>query len=99
MTLDESEHSCAQQGAARTRKLLHPRGDMGGLAHRRVVHAQIVRDRAHHHFARVEPDADLYDDAMTTEDFVRVTSHRLLHAQRRVASPDSMILMGHGRPE
>jgi hypothetical protein len=36
---------------------------------------------------------------MTAEDFVGVASYVFLHAQRRVTGPDSVILMGHRRPE
>ena len=34
--------------------LLHPRGEADGVPLGRVVHAQIVADRAHHHLSRVE---------------------------------------------
>src|SRR5262245_38295475 len=99
MALDESEQSRTQQGAARTRKLLHPRGDMSGLAHRGVVHTEVVPDGAHHDLSRVEPNADLYDDAMTAEDFVGMTSQAFVHAERRIAGPDSVILVSEWRSE
>jgi hypothetical protein len=42
------------------RHLFHPRPEVSGLAHRRVVHAQIAADRAHDHLPRVEADPDLH---------------------------------------
>ena len=44
---------------ARGGDLLHPRGEMRGLADRGVVHAQVVADRAHDDLAGVQADADL----------------------------------------
>ena len=48
----------AEENAAGLRELLHPGGEMGGLADRRVVHVQIAADGADDHLARVQPDAD-----------------------------------------
>src|SRR5262245_39579258 len=72
---------------------------MGRLAYRAVVHTEVVPDGAHHDLSRVEPDAYLDDDAMTAEDFVGVTSHAFLHAQRRITSAHSVVLVGHRRAE
>ena len=41
-------------------QLLHARGQMRGLADRRVVHVQVAADRAHDDLAGVQPDADLH---------------------------------------
>jgi hypothetical protein len=37
---------------------------MCGLPHRRVVHVQIIADRAHHHGAGVQPDPDLHIESL-----------------------------------
>jgi hypothetical protein len=39
--------------------LLEPCGEIGGIPHRHVVHAQVVADLAHHHEAGVNADAHL----------------------------------------
>ena len=75
------------------------RGQVGRLADGGVVHAQIAADRADNHFAGVEPYPDLDRNTLHTAHAFRVVLHRLLHAQRRVAGPDRMILVGQGRAE
>jgi len=79
--------------------LLHARGQVSRLADRRVVHVEITADRAHDDLARVEPDPDLHDDAVTSEGLFCVTFHQVLHAERRVARPDGMVLVGQRRAE
>ena len=56
--LDQAQRLGRQPDAARRRQLLHAGRQVGGLADRRVVHVQVVANRAHHHLSRVEPDAD-----------------------------------------
>ena len=79
--------------------LLHARGEMRGLAHRGVVHAQITADRAHHDLARVEAEPDLDRSAFRAVNVFRVLLHRFLHPQRRVARPHGVILVGERRAE
>jgi hypothetical protein len=55
---------------------------------------KIVTDRADHHFARVEPNADLYFDSVQAAHLLIVPADRLLHPERRIAGPYGMILMG-----
>src|ERR1043166_8421005 len=72
---------------------------MRGLADGGVVHVEIVADRAHHHLAGIEPDADLHLAAMSAPDPLAVTPDRALHGQGGVAGPYSVILMGNGGAE
>ena len=76
------------QDGARRRGLLHARGQVRGLAHGGVVHAQVVPDRAHHHLAGVQsnPDADDRTERLGSRR-VRARSpasgaRRMLHARR-----------------
>ena len=43
-----------------------PRGEVGGVAHRRVVHAQVTPDGAHHHRTGIDADPDPEVDAVTS---------------------------------
>jgi hypothetical protein len=72
---------------------------VGGLAHRRVVHAQIVADRADHDLPRVEADADLHLHPVRVACVVRVALERLLHPERGVARPYGVVLVGEWRAE
>ena len=56
---DERQVAGSDERGAGRGKLLHPRGQVDGLAHRRVIQVPIVRDQPHDHPAAVEPDADL----------------------------------------
>ena len=87
-----------QHGAGRGH-LLHPRGQMRGLADRRVAHAQVAADRAHDDLAGVEADADLDRDALGPAHLFGVALDGILHAERRVAGAHRVILMGERRPE
>jgi hypothetical protein len=72
---------------------------MGGLPDSGVVHVQIGADRPHDHAARVQTDADADREAVLPADPLGVSPHRLLHAQRRIAGPDRVILVRHRRAE
>jgi hypothetical protein len=72
---------------------------MRGLAHRRIVHLQVAADRADHHVAGIEPDANLHFEAMARPQLGREAADRLLHAQRRVAGAHGVILVGERRAE
>jgi hypothetical protein len=79
--------------------LLHPRGQVRGLADRGVVHAQVAADRAHHDLAGVEADPDLDRNALGPPQPIGVPPDPILHAQRRVAGAHRVILMGERGPE
>lgn len=49
----------AQQDLAGGGQLLKSRGQVRGVAHRGVVHAQVVADGPDHHEAGVQPEADV----------------------------------------
>jgi hypothetical protein len=84
---------------ARLRHLLHAGRQVGGLAHRRVVHMQAAVDGAHDHCPGIEPDPDLERHAVGALHLIAVTRDALLHAQRRVAGAHSMVFMGQWRAE
>ena len=72
---------------------------MGGLANGGVIHVQIIANGAHHHLARVEPDAHLQGDPVGPLDFGGILLHGGLHAQGGIAGPHRMVFMGQGRPK
>ena len=81
------------------RQLFHPGREVGGLAHGRVVHAQIAADRADDDLARVEADPDLHLHPVRAARVVRVALQRLLHPERGVARAHGVILVGERRAE
>ena len=84
---------------SRRGQLLDPRGQVCGLAHRRVVHAQITSDGPYDDLARVQAHPNLDEAAVGWPDTVRVPPHRLLHPQRGVARSDSVLFQGKRRTE
>ena len=97
--LGEPERLAGQPRRARRRELLHARGEVGGLAHRRVVHAEIAPDRPHDHLAGVEADANLDLDAVIPPDLGRVAADGLLHREGGVAGAHGVVLVGQGGAE
>src|SRR5207244_8469407 len=79
---------------ARARGLFHARGEMRRLTDRRVVHVQVIADRADHDLAGVEPDADLHRHAV----------HRSEEHTSELQSPDHLVCRlllekkNHGKP-
>src|SRR5215475_8179946 len=67
--LDEAHAQVERRGgepdATGCRELLHAGGQVRGLPHGRVVHAQVAADRADHDVAGVEADADLHLEALS----------------------------------
>jgi hypothetical protein len=66
---------------------------MRRLAHRAVIHVQIVPDRPHHDLAGVEPHADLDLEPLRSPEILRVAPHGVLDAEGRVAGPHRVIFM------
>src|SRR5215468_5256272 len=98
LDLDEALHETAclrgdPDGSGRS-ELLHASRQMSGLAHRRVVHAEVRADGTNHHVTGVEADTDSHGDAVGPKCLARVSLHRLLHPQGGVTSTDRVILMG-----
>ena len=74
--------------------MLHAGRQVRGLAHGGVVHPEIATDGSHYDIPGVDPNADLYLHALRPAKLIRVAPHGILHAERGVARPDSVILMG-----
>ena len=87
------------EGGAGAGELLHPRRQMRRLADRRVVHVEVVADRAHHDVAGVEADPDLDIDPVPLADVLGVVGHRVLHPQRGIAGPRRVVFVSQRRPE
>ncbi len=87
-----------EHGACR-RNLLHPGGEVRRLADGRVVHVEVAADRPHHHLSRIQPHSDLYRNCAGPPDFVTVPAHALLHPERGIAGPDSVVLVRDRRAE
>ena len=84
---------------ARTRQLLHACGEVGGLAHRGVLHVEVAADRADDDLAGVDADPDLHVEALTAPDLLGVLRDRALHPEGRVAGAHRVVLVGHRRAE
>ena len=98
-TLGQGQHCRGDQGRARQGHLLHAGSEMGGLPHRRVVHVQVTANGPHHHFSRVQPNADVDRHALRALHLSGVVLDGLLHAQRAVAGPHRVVFMGDRRTE
>ena len=72
---------------------------MDRLAHRGVVHVQVVADQANDHLAGVEPDPDLDLGAVLPPQLRQVPPHAVLHRQRGVARSDGVVLVRDWRAE
>jgi hypothetical protein len=96
---DQLQRRRRQEDGARACQLLHPGREMRGLADGRVAHVEIAADGVHDDLARVEPDPDLHDHAVSAASFLRVSLHLLLHPQRGIAGPHRVILVRQRRPK
>ena len=72
---------------------------MDGLAHRGVVHVQVVRDQPDDHLAAVDPDPDLDGRAVRPAGLVGVLADGLQHRQGGVAGPHGVVLVRDGGAE
>jgi hypothetical protein len=86
-------------GGVGRRELLHACGKVCSLPHRRIVHAQVTADRAHHYLAGIDPDPDRNLDPVIATRLLGVAADQILHAQCRVAGAHGMVLMGERRAE
>jgi hypothetical protein len=84
---------------ARPGGLLHAGGQVGGVAHRGVVHAQVVSDAPHHDGTRIEPDAHGYREPALGPQLAAVLGERALDAECRVHGAARAVLVRDGRPE
>ena len=81
------------------RQLLQPRRQVGGVAHRRVVHAQVVANLAHHHQPGVHADAHLHAQTALRLELAAEVLHGALHAQGGVYGPARAVFVGNGGAE
>jgi hypothetical protein len=60
---------------------------------------QVTADRAHDHLARVQANANLHIQPLAPPQLFAIAPHRFLHAQRRIAGPHRVVLVGNRRAE
>ena len=87
VALDESMRRLGHQDRSRLRLGLHARGDMGGIADRGVVHAQIIADAADHDRTGVDPDTQSELRAVLALELRAIAADGLLNGQRRLHGP------------
>ena len=78
---------------------LHALCEAHRVALRRVVHAQIVSDRADDHLPRIEPYADREVETLGAAELAPVAPERFAEMQRRMACALRMILVRDRRAE
>jgi hypothetical protein len=96
---DEVVRPRRDQHRARARELFHARSEMRCLTDCRVVHVQVIADRAHHDLAGVEPDPDLHGHAVHTPRLLGVPLDRFLHPERGIAGADGVVFVRERRAE
>jgi hypothetical protein len=94
---DEPERVGRHDDRPGVRDLLHARRQVGGLADRRVVHAEVASDRAHDHFTGIQSDPDAH--ALAQPRLLGVLPDRFLHGERGVAGARGVLLERQRRPE
>jgi len=99
IALSQPQRLRGEQGGPLSRDLLHTRGQMDGLAHRRVVHPEVVIDGPDDHLAGVEADPKLDRQPVPSAGLLGVTVDRLLHSEGAVAGPDGVVFVGDRRAE
>ena len=77
--LRQSQDGRREQNRAWQGHLLHARCQMRRLAHRRVIHMQIIANDAHHHLPGIEADAHLQRHTVAALHLGGVLLHRRLH--------------------
>jgi hypothetical protein len=60
---------------------------------------EVAADRAHHHLAGVEADADVHGHTKRAVHLLRVPADALLHPQGGIAGANGVLLVGDGRAE
>jgi hypothetical protein len=98
-TLSETSGVRGDEDRARHGHLLHPGGEMGGLADSGIVHVEIAPDRPDDDFTGVQADPNVERYPVAFLDLLRVLRDCLLHPQSRVASAYCMVLLGERRAE
>src|SRR4030095_7953883 len=96
---DRPQRRFADQHAAGPGPLLHAGRDVRGVAHRGVVHPEVVPDATAHDRARVEPDPHPDRRTLAGLDLAAQIAHRALDSERRVDGATRAVLVGDGRAE
>jgi hypothetical protein len=65
----------------------------------RVVHSEVVTDRADHDFTGVQADADGEVEALLESQRIRIAAKLFLEVERRIARPPRMVLVCDRRAE
>ncbi len=99
VAISQRERIGGEPDRSRGRQLLHPRSEMCGLADRRVIHAHVASDCAHHNLAGIKADPNLHLDPVHGAQPVGVLPNGFLHAQRCVTGPHRVVFVGERRPE
>ena len=79
--------------------LLHARGQVGRLADRGVVDAEIAVDGPDPNLAGVQTDPDLHRDALDMQGAIRRYAEEVWRTERGIAGAHGVVLMGERRPE
>jgi len=95
-SLYEPEGVGRQEGTPRMRQLFHMGSQMHRLTNGRVIHVQIIADRAHHHLTGIEPDPHLHGETLGAAHVLGIGPDRRVHGQRGVTRPHGMVLMRNG---
>ena len=89
----------ADDNLARLGETQEPRGEVRGVSHRRVVHAEVCADGADHHMAGVDAHPDLELNALRAAHVLAERPQALLNGQRSAEGAMRMILIGNGGAE
>jgi hypothetical protein len=96
---DRLPRRLVHEHAARAGQMLQPRGDVGGVADRGVVHPQVVADAADHHGPGVQADPHPERDAALSLKLAAVVAQRPLDAEGGVHGAARGVLVGDRGPE
>src|SRR5581483_7319372 len=96
---DERRRVLRQVRPLRTRELLHARGETDRVALCRVVHAEIVADRADDDLARVHPQADREAEAERPLQLLAVAAEAIGEVERGMAGAPGVVLVRDRRAE
>ena len=99
VALDEPPRRLAREDRARLGQLLEASRQVGGVADRRVVHAQVVADRAHDHEAGVQAHPDRQGDLGPGGDDDGAVAERAGDAEGGERRAARVILVGEGGAE
>jgi hypothetical protein len=89
----------AQVDRVRRGQLLHASGEARGVPLRRVIHAEVVADLAHHHLAGVAAHAHGEAEPGFALDFAAVPGDLVAELKRRIAGALGVVLVGDGGAE